>query len=207
VHILLTDRLTCPRCGPDFGLILLAKRLVERQVLDGALGCSNCRDQFPVEGGFVDLRPPPRDPLTATLPATDPDVEATNRLAALLGVSEGSGNVALLGSVSVHAGALADRLPEIEVVAVDAATQVEAERERVSRLVTGVALPFQPWTFRALAAVGDAVAPEEAVRVVGRGGRIVMERPAPAATVQLERAGCRILLQEGDWVVALRENT
>ena len=205
MHILLTDRLTCPRCGPDFGLILLAKRLAERRVLDGALGCANCRDQFPIQGGFADLRPPPRDPLTATLPAEDSDVEATNRLAALLGVSEGPGTVALLGSVAVHAAALADRLPEIEVVAVDAATQVEVERERVSRLVTGVALPFHPWTFRALATVGDVVTPEEAVRVVGHGGRVVMERPGPDATVRLERAGSRILLQEDGWLVALRE--
>jgi len=205
VHILLTDRLTCPRCGPDFGLILLAKRLAERRVLDGALGCPNCRDYFPIQGGFADLRPPPRDLLTATPPAADPGAEATNRLAALLGVLEGPGTVALLGSVAVHAAALADRLPEIEVVAVDAATHAEVERERVSRLVTGVELPFQPWTFRALATVGDVVAPEEAVRVVGHGGRVAMERPGPDATAQFERAGSRILLQEGGWVVALRE--
>ena len=157
MHILLTDRLTCPRCGPDFGLILLAKRLAERRVLDGALGCPNCRDQFPIEGGFADLRPPPRDPLATALPAEDLDIEATNRLAALLGVSEGPGTIALVGSVAVHAAVLADRLPEIEVVAVDAATRVEVERDRVSRLVTGVELPFHPWTFRALATVGDVV--------------------------------------------------
>jgi uncharacterized protein YbaR (Trm112 family) len=205
VHILLTDRLTCPRCGPDFGLILLAKRLAERRVLDGALGCPNCRDHFPIRGGFADLRPPPRDPLTATPPAADPGAEATNRLAALLGVLEGPGTVALLGSVAVHAAALADRLPEIEVVAVGAATHAEVERDRVSRLVTGVELPFHPWTFRALATGGDVVAPEEAVRVVGHGGRVVMERPGPGATAQFERAGSRILLQEGGWVVALRE--
>ena len=205
MHILLTDRLTCPRCGPDFGLILLAKRLAERRVLEGALGCANCRDQFPIEGGFADLRPPPRDPLAATLPTADPDVEATDRLAALLGVSEGPGTVALLGSVAVHAVALADRLPEIEVVAVDAATRIDVERDRVSRLVTGVELPFHPWSFRALAMVGDVVTPEEAVRVVGRGGRVVMDRPGPDATAQLERVGSRILLQEGGWVVALRE--
>ena len=111
----------------------------------------------------------------------------------------------MLGSVAVHAAALAERLPEIEVVAVDAATQVDMERDRVSRLVTGVELPFHPWSFRALATVGDVVTPEEAVRVVGRGGRVVMDRPGPDAIAQLERAGSRILLQEDGWVVALRE--
>ena len=205
MHLLLTDRLICPRCGPDFGLILLAKRMADRRVLDGELGCPNCRDHFPIREGFADLRPPPRDPLTATPLAADPGVEATNRLAALLGVLESPGTVALLGSVAVHAVALADRLPEIEVVAVDASTHAEVERERVSRLVTGMELPFHPWTFRALAMVGDVVAPEEAVRVVGHGGRVAMERPGPDATAQFERAGSRILLQESGWVVALRE--
>jgi hypothetical protein len=90
-------------------------------------------------------------------------------------------------------------------VAVDAAARVDVERDRVSRLVTGVELPFHPWSFRALATVGDVVTPEEAVRVVGRAGRVVMDRPGPDATAQLERAGSRILLQEGGWIVALRE--
>ena len=43
MHILLTDTLTCPRCGPDFGLILLAERIEGRRVMDGHLGCANCR--------------------------------------------------------------------------------------------------------------------------------------------------------------------
>ncbi len=34
MHLLLTDRLTCPRCGPDHGLILLAREIVDR-LFDG----------------------------------------------------------------------------------------------------------------------------------------------------------------------------
>lgn len=60
---MLTDRLTCPRCGPTFGLILLAERMVDRRVRDGTLGCPNCRDAFPVVDGFADLRAPPRRPV------------------------------------------------------------------------------------------------------------------------------------------------
>ena len=56
MHLLLTDRLTCPRCGPSFGLILLADRMNDRRVVDGVLGCPNCRDGFPVRDGFGDLR-------------------------------------------------------------------------------------------------------------------------------------------------------
>lgn len=60
MHLLVTDRLSCPRCGPTFGLILLADDLRDRRVLEGALGCANCRERYPVRGGFGDLRPPPR---------------------------------------------------------------------------------------------------------------------------------------------------
>ena len=208
MHLLLTDRLTCPRCGPGFGLILLAKRLEERRVLEGSLGCPNCRDRFPIEGGFADLRPPPRDRLgTPPAPAPPPSVEAADRLAALMGPLEGPGNVALVGEIWAHAARLADRLPDIEVVALDAAARAGAETERVSRMMAGPELPFQPWTFRALALAGGAVALEEAVRVVARGGRVVVERAPPDARARLEALRARILLDEGGWIVALRETS
>jgi hypothetical protein len=113
--------------------------------------------------------------------------------------------VALVGALGAHAPALAERLPEVEVVAIGAETRAQAERERVSRLVSGPELPFHPWTFRALAAAGDALAPEEAVRVVARGGRVVCEQAGDGVGARLEGAGCRVLASEGDWIVALRE--
>ncbi len=57
MHLLVTDRLSCPRCGPAFGLILLSRALEDRRVLEGELGCANCRERFLVEGGFVALAP------------------------------------------------------------------------------------------------------------------------------------------------------
>lgn len=62
MNVGLTDHLVCPRCGPPFGLILLARDVRDRRVRQGEFGCANCRDRFPVEGGFGDLRPPPRGP-------------------------------------------------------------------------------------------------------------------------------------------------
>ncbi len=56
----LVDHLVCPRCGPPNGLILLAHEVRDRRVLEGEFGCPNCRDRFPVAGGFGDFRPPPR---------------------------------------------------------------------------------------------------------------------------------------------------
>ena len=60
MNVALTDHLVCPRCGPPFGLILLAHEVRDRRVRRGEFGCANCRDRFPVEDGFGDLRPPPR---------------------------------------------------------------------------------------------------------------------------------------------------
>ena len=57
MHILVTDRLACSRCGPAFGLVLLADRLENRRVLSGHLGCANCRERYPIIEGFGDLRP------------------------------------------------------------------------------------------------------------------------------------------------------
>ncbi len=207
MHLLLTDRLTCPRCGPGFGLILLTKRLEDRRVFDGSLGCPNCRDRFPIQGGFADLRPPPRDPLGAAPQPTVPSGQDTERILALIGQLEGPGNVALVGDAWVHAAALADRLPEVEAVAVDAAARGDVERDRVSRMVAGGDLPFNPWTFRALVSAGDAVDPEEALRVVARGGRVVIERAPAGARARLEGARARILLDESGWIVALRETS
>ena len=60
MNTVLVDHLVCPRCGPPYGLILLAHDVRDRRVHEGEFGCPNCRDRFPVEGGFGDLRPPPR---------------------------------------------------------------------------------------------------------------------------------------------------
>ena len=205
MHLLLTDRLTCPRCGPGFGLILLAQKLVDRRVLAGALGCPNCRDRFPIEDGFADLRPPPRTPLPDAPTAPVCSVEATDRLAALLGVAQGPGHIGLVGNLAAHADGLADRIADIEVVAIDPAARAVAEREGVSRMTTGPELPFHPWTFRALALPGLAAPLEKVATLVGRGGRLVVERPEPGATEEAERLGFRVLIHQPDWLVALKQ--
>ena len=115
MHILLTDRLICPRCGPGFGLILIADRLENRRVIEGSLGCPNCRDRFPVERGFGDLRPPPRS-TRSDAPDTEPPVSPPAvEVAALLGLTEGAGNVVLIGDLAGHATELAGLVREEEL--------------------------------------------------------------------------------------------
>jgi uncharacterized protein YbaR (Trm112 family) len=110
MHLSLTDILTCPRCGPEFTLVLLADRVEDRRVLDGSLGCANCRERYPVHDGFADLRPPPAGPLpdAGAGPRPGPQDEAY-RLAALMGVTQGPGFVLVLGEsvvVPIEDGAL-----------------------------------------------------------------------------------------------------
>jgi hypothetical protein len=205
VHLLLVDRLTCPRCGPAFGLVLLAERVNERRVLEGWLGCPNCRDRFRVTAGFGDLRAPPRDELPAIPePSSAPAAEESLRLAAFLGVAEGPAHVALLGSVALHAHALAALVSELEVAAVSAWGREEEERVGVSRMVSAPGLAFQTNALRGVALAGDSPDGllQEAARVVGPSGRIVMLGAPAGAAERLRTLGLHPLLDQSGVVVA-----
>jgi uncharacterized protein YbaR (Trm112 family) len=204
MHILLTDILRCPRCGPEFGLVLLADRVEDRRVEAGRLGCANCREMYPVAAGEVDLRVPG----AAALPeggAAGPD-EAV-RLAALLGLSEAWGSVLLAGAGADLADALAALVPGVEVVhAVGRPGSGEGKGEgRLSRLVGGAPLPFAPGSLRGVALGREAAGLlEEGVRLLAPGGRLVVEGAPAGAAEELAAAGLRVLLDQEGWLVAER---
>jgi uncharacterized protein YbaR (Trm112 family) len=208
VHILLTDRLTCPRCGPRFGLILLADRLQDRLGIEGKLGCSNCRDTFPVRGGFGDLRAPPRGALPPGRAGApdEADPEETGRITALLGVPEGPGTLALVGAVARHAPGVAAAVEGVEVVGVDAGLASWPETPRVSRLVARPGLPFFDRTLRGVAVDGALGEPwiREAARVTARLSRVVVTDAPDEARSVLEGEGLQVLAEEPGTVVAAR---
>lgn len=207
MHLLLTDRLTCPRCGPTFGLILLADRMDERRVLEGTLGCPNCRDAFPVREGFADLRGPPRGPLPAGR-AGEPaplDVAEGERIAALLGVVRGPGVVALVGAPARSASYWGPEA-ELEVVAVDPDLRGWPEAAGVSRMVSAPGLPFYSSSLRGACVDGTLGRGwiEEAARAVAPLARVVVvDAPAGTADV-LASAGLSLVLDEAGTVVAAR---
>ncbi|HEV2146362.1 MAG TPA: Trm112 family protein, partial [Longimicrobiaceae bacterium] len=115
MHILLTDVLRCPRCGPEFGLVLLADGVEDRRVSGGRLGCANCREAYPIRGGETDLRVPGGERLPEAEGARGGEEEAV-RLAALLGLTEAWGSVLLVGAGADLADSLAALVPGVEVV-------------------------------------------------------------------------------------------
>lgn len=206
MHLLLTDRLCCPRCGPEFGLILLAERVEDRRVFEGRLGCANCREAFPVSAGFGDLRPSPREPLGEPPPPPDPpSEEADVRVAALLGVTEGPGHLALLGRAAAHAAGLADMLEDVELVGVGPLLRGAPERDGVSRLLAESRLPFYSRSLRAVALEGSTRGLlGEAARVTAPGGRVVVLDADPSAREALEAEGMTVVLDGEGVLVALR---
>jgi len=211
MHILLTDRLTCPRCGPDFGLILLAHEIRDRRIYYGEFGCSNCRESYPVEDGFGDLRTPPRTPLDLSASAAgeaqgdgDADPEAGLRLAALMGVTEGPGTLLLVGPAALHASAVARLVKGVEVVGINPALSAAPQEEGVSRMVSRPGLPFFSGTFLGVVCSGavDERGLLEAARVTGSYGRLAVLDANSETRALLEREGLVILMEEEGVLVA-----
>ncbi len=206
MHLLVTDRLACPRCGPQFGLILLADQMKDRRILEGALGCANCRERYPVEGGFSDLRPPPRVQFLEGDPIPDSSPEDAFRLAALLGVEEGPGLLLLTGIWVAHAARLAAMIEDIEVVAAHPGLRGRTETAGVTRVDMGDRFPFFSGSLRGVALEGPKTSRDlaEPLRVLGPGARVVIRSPAPGVLEGLEEAGMEILLQTHSFLGATR---
>jgi uncharacterized protein YbaR (Trm112 family) len=224
MHIVLTDILTCPRCGPAFGLILLAHRIENRRVLDGVLGCANCREQYPVAGGAGHFGAEPRlpDPARSTEQGADGSASAM-RLGALLGVTEGPAFVLLAGPSAAVAPALATLIEALEVVVVSGVGTSGGGASAAERPpphgpatdptpgvtllgVAGAALPLASGKLAAVGLSGEAadVLLEEGVRVLSPVGRLVLEDAPADAEERLRAQGLRALAREADTIVAVR---
>lgn len=217
----LSDLLTCPRCGPGYGLVLLPTELREGRVEAGVLGCANCRERFEVARGVADLRvgagggevgESASDPgsESASTPAGVGDAgEEAVRLAALLGLAEGGGTVVVAGPSAAVAGRIREVVEGVSVVSVVSVTGSSGIGARggvgVSRLLADVRIPLREGALRGVALTGEwASRLEEGARLVSGAGRLVVE-PAPAdARERLEAVGMDVLLEQDGVVVAAR---
>ena len=202
MHILLTDLLTCPRCGPEFGLILLADRVEERQVLEGGLGCANCREMYRIEGGAADLRTGEG----AEAPAAEADPAAAVRLAALLGLAGAGGTVLVAGPGAELAPGIAALVPGLQLVAFTPRPVAGEAVPGVSRVAGGPALPLRGGMLRGVALTGGAgdVPPAEALRVAAPGSRVVLEPAPQGAADELRALGAEVILEQERVVVAVK---
>ena len=210
MNVVLTDHLVCPRCGPPFGLILLAHEVRDRRVRRGEFGCANCRDRFPVEDGFGDLRPPPRG---AGPGGASPGGEVVGgegdaatrglRLAAALGVAEGPGMIVVPDSNRDEAAAIARLVRGIEVVVVGWGGRGLAA-DGVSAFATGPRMPLRDGVVRGVVAEGGSGAGwwGECLRVLMPGGRVVITDPTPTARDWVQSAGLATMLDESGLLVA-----
>lgn len=210
MHLLLTDIVTCPRCGPEYGLILLAHEMRDRRVLHGWLGCANCRSKWLVERGFGEFRAPvgetpPSAPGDGDERGAADEAEAL-RIAALLGVREGPAFVLVAGPAVRHARAVAELVEALEVIATDPSLAQGEESPGVSRMASAGRLPFYNAKIRGVWLGGGAADAllEEGARVLWPLGRLVLE-PAPAnAEERLASVGFRLVAHQDETIVAMR---
>jgi uncharacterized protein YbaR (Trm112 family) len=217
VHITLTDRLTCPRCGPDAGLIVLMDEVAERRVVAGSLGCPVCRTRYPIAGRVADLRAGRVEEGAGSggaraRAAARADADSAVRVAALLGLSEGSGFVVLDGPEALSVGSgLRELAPDYEaVVVIEEADATLAGVEPVSALMLDGALPMADSLMRGAAYVGGVPVAErlvELVRVVRPTGRVVVDGAVGAelddVVSTLERLGAQVRARDESGVVAV----
>ena len=176
----LAERLRCPNDHAPTPLIVVASRVVDRDLIAGIAGCLTCHLEARVEDGVVRFTAP-HDIEVSTAgmegAASDEDVART---AALLGLSEPGGIVLLIGRYAEMASALQERF--------DVAT--------VSVKSNG-AIPFADQSFRA-AAVDAGHADDkgkerrllgEAARTLSVGGRCLTPHTLhlPPAVKELAR--------------------
>lgn len=206
MHILLTDLLTCPRCGPEFGLIVLADAVEDRDVREGRLGCANCREEYPIREGAADLRAG-TVPLEAAPGA--PEEEGTGmsdralRGAALLGLAETGGAAMVLAGDPELVEGIRDLLPQARVIGASPAPPADPSTDWV---LVGSRLPVRTGSLDGVMIAAGAAAPDagELLRALAPGARLVLESAGARTPDGMLAAGFELLLDQGGIVVASR---
>lgn len=202
----LTDLLTCPRCGPSFGLVLLVDQVEERRVRRGWLGCPNCRHDYPIENGAADLR---RDPETpgSSRPVFD-DEELALKIVALSGLADERGYLLLDERLAHSAVAVTELAPELEVVVVRSTRDDSAEQRGISRILSDAQFPLVEYGLHgvAIAPGADLELVAAAARHVKKGGRLVLFDAGAVDLDEVERTGLTVVAAERGTAVAERRS-
>jgi uncharacterized protein YbaR (Trm112 family) len=216
MHLSLSDLLTCPRCGPAHGLVLMPEAVRDRRVEAGVLGCPNCRERYPIRAGVAELVVP--EELTASdAPAPEGwsgewDGEAwAVRLGGLLGLEGAARGVVLVGGpAAVGAGRLGGLVEGVEVVVVrrggaGGGGGGGGGGETGGGIRVGAGLPVRTGSMRGVALTGWATSlAAEGLRVLAPGARLLLEPLGPGVRERVAAAGATVVLDEGDTLVVMR---
>lgn len=127
------------------------------------------------------------------------------RTAALLGIAEGPGLVAVVGPGTASVDFLAELSPSVECVAVHRTlAPAGAGVSPATHVIVGDVLPFMPATFRGVAVFGPVCAAErcpELLNLLVRGGRLLVEEPTPAWQEAVAGSGADPLLDAPEALV------
>jgi uncharacterized protein YbaR (Trm112 family) len=220
VHLALSDLMTCPGCGPGFGLVLLPDQVRGRRVATGVLGCPGCRQRFPIVDGVADLRPADVRVEAAASGGLEgagaaepggagrrPSADEPVRLAALLGLERVSGLVALAGPFIACAPELAELVDQVEVAALMGfGGPLPVVRGEISAFrIGGPVLPFRDAALSGAALAEDATALfEEALRVIRPAARLVLEPATDDLRDRARAAGAVTVLDAPGTLVVAR---
>jgi uncharacterized protein YbaR (Trm112 family) len=201
MHIVLTDQLACPRCGSEFGLVVLADRMEGRQVVEGRLGCANCRDEYTIHGGSPDLR------LGYTDPDWEPgggDADRALRFAALLGIGHGPGTALVYGADARLLSGISELLPNARIVGAGPDDLAGAASAGIDWLMIGERIPLKSRSMRGVAFAtppGEALV-REGLRILAPGGHFLVDPAPPGLADLLVGHGAELLLEQDGAAVA-----
>jgi hypothetical protein len=182
----LVDALRCPRPHETTWLVAAALDMRGRVFVRGTLGCPICHAEFPIADGVAgfDAAPAPAAP-----PLDGPPDELALRLAALLGLTEGGGIVAVGGAWEPALDPLLD-VADVRALVLEPGPAWRP-REPFGGL-RGGGVPVAAGALRGAAldtATADPARVEAAVRALRPRGRLVApaDVPLPAGVSELAR--------------------
>lgn len=190
MFIELTDHLRCTEPHEEQFLVLLPGTLDGRRVVSGDLGCPVCGKVVRLEDGVADFGGGAASPGRTALTA--------EAIAAFLGLSGPGGYVALVGTVTVLAEAVAEQLPGIRLVLVNPSAGT-GDSAAASVLRAG-RLPLKRGSMRGVVVgedfAADAAWVEDGAAAVLHGLRVVVAGAIPA-----DLRGVELLAEGGGcWV-------
>jgi hypothetical protein len=207
----LVDSLRCVRPHEDSWLVARADDLAARHIVSGELGCPVCEARYPVREGvayFAGSDDVDNSSTRVEL-STTPSALATRqtlalRAAALLGLAEPGGIVALAGEWSAAASEILEMVEGVQLLALNYAPGLESGGALSLARIAQV-LPLAAGSVRGIALDAAHATPSllaGAARALAPGGRLI----APAST-RIPDALTELARDDEHWVAAAAAQT